>query len=362
MTDAVPVLEYKCPCCGAGLVFGEDIQKMTCEYCDNTFELETVRAYNEASESPAEDVFTKEEATTESWTEAEAEELNCFTCPACGGEIVTDENTAATFCPFCDNPAILSTRLSGGLKPDAVIPFSTSKEDAQNAFRQLCKGKPLLPKNYAAESRVEKITGIYVPYWLYDCDSTRDAKYKATRIHRWSDSRYIYTRTDHFLLERGAGAAFQRIPMDGSSKLDDAVMESIEPFDYSKMTDFDTAYLSGFFADKYDVEASVGDQRVKDRVGSSMDQLIAPSLIGYATAVPYGGQLTVNSKNAKYVLLPVWFLHTKYKDKSFIFAMNGQSGKMTGTFPICPKRSFAWFAGICAAVTAIATLIQCLAF
>ena len=362
MADAVSVLEYKCPCCGAGLIFGEDVQKMTCEYCDNTFELETVRAYAEAAEAVEADIFTADPTDTAEWTDAEASGLNCFTCPACGGELVSDENTAATFCPFCDNPAILSTRLSGGLKPDAVIPFSTSKEDAQNAFRQLCKGKPLLPKNYAADNRVEKITGIYVPFWLYDCSSSEEVKYKATRIHRWSDSRYIYTRTDHFLLDRAAKADFQRIPMDGSSKLDDAIMESIEPFDYSKMVDFDTAYLSGYFADKYDVEAETGKMRIKERVGSSMDQLIAPSLMGYATSVPYGKQLAVNSKNAKYVLLPVWFLHTRYQNKSYLFAMNGQSGKMTGTFPICPKRSFAWFAGICAAVTAIATLIQCLAF
>jgi DNA-directed RNA polymerase subunit M/transcription elongation factor TFIIS len=362
MADAVSVLEYKCPCCGAGLIFGEEIQKMTCEYCDNTFDLDTVRAYADASEPVGEDVFTTDAVETGQWSDAETAELNCFTCPACGGEIVTDENTAAIFCPFCDNPAIISTRLSGGLKPDAVIPFSTSKEDAQIAFRQLCKGKPLLPKNYAADNRVEKITGIYVPFWLYDCDSAEEAKYKATRVHSWSDSRYIYTRTDYYLLDRGAKASFVRIPMDGSSKLDDAIMESIEPFDYGKMTDFDTAYLSGYFADKYDVAADAGKDRIKERVGNSMDQLIAPSLMGYATTLPFGKQLTLNSKNAKYVLLPVWFLQTKYKDKNYVFAMNGQSGKMTGTFPICPKRSFGWFAGICAAVTAVSMLIQYLAF
>ena len=362
MTDAVSVLEYKCPCCGAGLIFGEDVQKMTCEYCDNTFDLDTVRAYAEASEPVGEDIFTADTIDTAEWTEAETAQLNCFTCPACGGEIVTDENTAATFCPFCDNPAIISTRLSGGLKPDAVIPFSTSKEDAQNAFRQLCKGKPLLPKNYAAESRVEKITGIYVPFWLYDCSSSQESKYKATRVHRWSDFHYNYTRTDHYLLDRGAMAEFSQIPMDGSSKLDDAIMESIEPFDYSKMVDFDTAYLSGFFADKYDVVADAGETRIKERVGSSMDQLISPSLLGYTTTIPYGKQLTVNSKKAKYVLLPVWFLYTKYRDNNYVFAMNGQSGKMTGNFPVCPKRSFAWFAGICTAVAAIAMLIQHLAF
>ena len=358
MTNAAQVLEYKCPCCAAALIFNESDQKLSCEYCGNTFDLESVRAFNEAENSADTDEFSWDDTKTEKWSPEEQAQLNCFTCPTCGGEIVTDENTAATFCPFCDNPAIMSGRLSGGLKPDAVIPFQTRKEDAQAAFRSLCKGKPLLPKGYTDEHRVEKITGIYVPFWLFDCESTQDAKYKATRIHRWSDRNYIYTRTDHYLLNRGASARFQRIPMDGSSKLDDTILESIEPFDYSRMVDFDTAYLSGFFADKYDVESSTGEERIRQRVGSTMDQLIAPSLMGYASAIPYGKQQQIRSDSAKYVLLPVWFLHTKYKDKSYIFAMNGQSGKMTGTFPICPKRSAAWFAAVCAGVTALVSLIQ----
>jgi hypothetical protein len=139
-------------------------------------------------------------------------------------------------------------------------------------------------------------------------------------------------------------------------------MESIEPFDYKKMVPFDPAYLSGYFADKYDVESQDGHQRIKERVGNTIDELIAPSLVGYATTIPAGKHLQVRNHSAKYVLLPIWFLHTKYKDCSYVFAMNGQTGKMTGTFPICPKRSFGWFAGICAAVTVIAMLIQHLAF
>ena len=243
-------------------------------------------------------------------------------------------------------------------KPDAVIPFRTSKEDAQTAFRTLCKGKALLPRDYLDAHQVEKITGIYVPYWLYSCDGSQEAKYKATRVHRWSDSQYVYTKTDHFLLYRGANASFAKIPLDASSKMDNVILESIEPYDYRDMTDFDTAYLSGFLADKYDVEAAVGEARIRERVGVTMDQLIAPSLLGYASAIPYGKQLNIRDNQAKYVLFPVWFLHTRYKDRSYAFAMNGQTGKMTGAFPICPKKSFAWFAGVCAAVTAVVALIQ----
>ena len=354
-------MEYKCPCCSAALIFGEDVQKMTCEYCDNTFDLDTVKEFNDVSSLQNTETISAEETTTKEWNEEDQAHLACFTCPACGGEIISDENTAATFCPYCDNPAILPGRLSGGLRPDAVIPFSTGKDDAKKAFLSLCKGKPLLPKDYANEQTVEKITGIYVPYWLYDCDGDQDTRYRATRIRRWSDSQYNYTRTDHFLLHRAARAQFSHIPMDGSRKLDDTVLESIEPYDFSKLTDFDTAYLSGFLADKYDVPSEEGHPRVKQRVGSTIDEMIAPSLIGYHTAVPTSKQLQVHTQKAKYALLPVWFLHSKYRGKDYIFAMNGQTGKMTGTLPVCPKRSFAWFAGIMGAVALIAALIQFLA-
>lgn len=357
MSETAAVLEYKCPCCDAGLKFGENVQKMTCEYCGNEFDLETVREYSETLTENTDD-FQWEGNDTAAWSEEEQEALQAFTCPACGGELTTDGETVATFCPFCDNPAILPMRVSGGLKPEGVIPFKMSKEDAQSAFTKLCKGKPLLPKDYAARNRIEKITGIYVPFWLYNCSADQQTRFRATRLHHWSDSKYNYTRTDYFLLNRSARADFSGIPMDGSSKLDDAIMESIEPFDYSQMVDFERAYLSGFFADKYNVPAEDGQERVRQRAGSTLERKIAESVMGYASAVPVNSQRNIRHGKAKYVLLPVWMLYTKYNDQTYVFAMNGQTGKMTGTFPICKKKSKLWFAGICAAVTLAVTALQ----
>ena len=360
--DKSSVLEYKCPCCGAGLIFGDDTQKMQCEYCDNEFDLETVRTYNDSLVQPEETPMNWESEESKHWTEEEESILKTFTCPACGGQILTEETTAATFCPYCENPTILPGRVSGGIKPDGVIPFKTGKEDAKAAFLKLCKGKPLLPKNFTQEHRLEKITGMYVPFWLYECSSDFSAQYKATRIHTWSDSRYNYTRTEHYHLMREASADFTSIPMDASQKMDNTIMESVEPYDYSQMVDFETAYLSGYLADKYDVDASQGEGRIRERVSASMNSLVHDTVLGYATCIPINTRLNVAQGKAKYVLLPVWMLHTKYGDKTYVFAMNGQTGKITGTFPVCPKRTAAWFAGVCAGVTALASLIQMLMF
>lgn len=358
MTQTQQVMEYECPCCGASLIFASGTQQMTCQYCDNTFELEAVQAYHESKNPPSPQEEHWESSENAQWSQAEQKTVRTYTCQSCGGELITDDHTAATFCPYCGNPTILPGRLSGGVKPDAVIPFQKSKEDAQKAFLELCKGKPLLPKDFTASHRLEKITGIYVPFWLYECQSGFDARYQATRIHRWSDAHYNYTRTEHYLLTRSADAGFMNIPMDGSSKMDDAIMESIEPYDFSSLVDFDTAYLSGYFADKYDVRSETGHERVRQRVSTTMDEMVSPTLVGYATAIPTSKNVTVTHGKAKYVLLPVWMLHTKYEGKSYLFAMNGQTGKMTGTFPICTKRSWAWFGGIAGAVAAIAAVVQ----
>lgn len=358
MENRTNIIEYKCPCCNAGLVFGNQVQKLTCEYCDNTFDIDAVRAYNESEANHASEDFSWDTEEKTEWTESEQTALNVFLCPACGGEILTDDTTAATFCPFCDNPSIMPTQLSGSLKPEAVLPFQKSREDATAAFLKLCKGKPLLPKDFTAQQRLEKITGMYVPFWLYDCDADFSGSYKATRIHRWSDSRYHYTRTEHFLLRRKGNAGFVGIPMDGSTKMDDPFMESIEPFDYSQMVPFEMPYLTGYLADRYDVPSENGEERIRQRVERSMQNKVQTTLLGYATVVPTNRQIQIHHSKAKYVLLPVWMLNTKYKGKIYTFAMNGQTGKMTGSFPVCRKRTAAWFAGICAGVTLFVHLLQ----
>lgn len=358
MEDNTKVIEYKCPCCDAALKFSGKSGKMQCEYCDNEFEMEAVLAYNDAMKGSEE--FHWDDWQSASWEESETDALHVFVCPSCAGEIMTDENTAATFCPYCGNPTIFPQRLSDRLKPDGVIPFRTTREDARKAFLRLCKKKPLLPKLFSEEQQIEKITGMYIPYWLYDCESEFHGSYKATRIHHWSDAHYDYTKTDYFMLERASEADFCKIPMDASQKMDDTIMESIEPYDYSQLIDFEKAYLSGYLADKYDVSAKDGEERIRQRVSGSMEQMVSESMIGYSAVIPIHKRLNIAHGKAKYVLLPVWMLSTRYKGKIHLFAMNAQTGKMTGSFPICPKRTAAWFSGIFAGVAAIAMLVQIL--
>ena len=352
------VLEFKCPCCNASLVFSGTEHRMKCDYCDNTFDIDTLKACTE-SEMPDQPSQVKwEEVKTPEWNEEDQSHIRTFQCDSCGGVLITDDHTAATFCPYCGNAAVLPGRLTGGLKPEGIIPFKTTKEDAAAAFLKLCSGKPLLPAFFTKSQQIEKITGIYVPFWLYDCHADLNGSYRATRIHSWSDSRYIYTKTDHYLLRRQADAAYAGIPMDGSSKMEDSFMESIEPYDYQELAEFDMTFLSGFLADKYDVESRSGEDRIRQRVENTMNDQLQNTFLGYATVIPASRQINIDHSRAKYVLLPVWLLNTRYNGKTYTFAMNGQTGKMTGAFPICKKRAFAWFSGIWAASAALISLIQ----
>lgn len=356
--DVMNVMEYKCPCCGAGLSFGEKEQKLKCESCGNSFEVDAVKAFNEPK--PENSGFCWEKEQQQQMSEDEAQTLRRIVCPACGGEIIADDQTTATFCPYCDSPAVISGRVSGALRPDGVVPFRVTKEEAKTAFKSLCKKKMLLPRGFHSQQRLEKIAGIYVPYWLYDCDCDANARFDATRTSVWSSGDYRYTRTDHYLLMRNGSMGFDGIPMDGSAKMNDELMESIEPYDYSQMMDFNSAYLSGFLADKYDVEAEAGQERIEQRIRKSAEDLLRETCMGYDTVMTTQFQVSTKHAKSRYVLLPVWMLYSKYKDKTYVFAMNGQSGKITGTFPICPARVAEWFAGIAAVVTLAATLFQML--
>ncbi len=356
--EKTALLEYKCPCCDAGLVFRGDTRKLTCEYCGNTFELETVKSYEESWQESQPDQVEWDKTEQAQWDSGEMEQLQSFSCPSCGGELLCEAVTAASFCPYCGNPAVLPSRLSGSIRPDGVIPFRKTREDALAAFLKLCKGKPLLPKEFTRQQQTEKLTGIYVPFWLYDCRGDFQGSYRGTRIHRWSDSNYNYTKTDHYLLKRDASAGFAGIPMDASRKMDDTFMESIEPYDYGDLVDFEMGYLTGFLADKYDVEYAAGEERIRQRVDGAFQEQLAATMIGYQTVVPAGRNLQISHSKARYVLMPVWMLNVRYREKTYTFAMNGQTGKMTGRFPICPKRTAAWFSGIFAAAALLTTLVQ----
>lgn len=348
------LLEYKCPCCGGAIAFDSSVQKMKCPYCDTEFEMDALRAQDEAlrqEQEQTEDMSWDTSAGSD-WQPGETEGMRVYTCKSCGGEIVGDENTGATACPYCGNPVVMTGAFAGTLRPDLVIPFQLDKEAAKKAFAQHLQGKRLLPKAFKNENHIDEVKGVYVPFWLFNAEADADLRYRATRVHTWSDSNYVYTETQYFSILRSGSLAFDNVPVDGSSKMADDLMESIEPFDLRGAVDFQTAYLAGYLADKYDVTAEESINRANQRVRESTEDAFRGTVQGYATVMPEHSNLRLKNGRAKYALYPVWLLNTTWQGKKYTFAMNGQTGKFVGNLPMDKGAFWKWFWGVTAAVTA----------
>ncbi len=345
--------EYKCPCCGGAIEFDSESQNMKCPYCDTEFEPETLKSYDDDLKSEGNEELDWETNPGDEWKEGEAEGMRVYICNSCGGEIIGDETLAATKCPFCDNAVVMKGQLSGALKPDFVIPFKLDKQAAKQGYLKHITGKRLLPKVFKDKNHIDEIKGIYVPFWIFDAEADADARYRATRVNSWSDSNYIYTKTSYYSITRKGSMGFDRIPVDGSEKMADDLMESIEPFDFSGAVDFQTAYLAGYFADKYDVDAEQSVARANERVRKTTEQTFAETVQGYATVVPESVKVRLANGSAKYALYPVWLLNTTYEGNKYTFAMNGQTGKFVGDLPLDKQAYRRWLFGLAAAIGAV---------
>ena len=368
---ATQVTNYQCPACTGPLHFAGASGKLECEYCGSAYDVAEIEALYADKEEKARAASEKETEKAVSdagdgwdagsagsaWSAEEAAGLRSYCCPSCGAEIVCDQNTAATSCVYCGNPTVVPGQLGGNLKPDYVIPFKLDKDAAVKALKKYYKGKRLLPKAFSAGNHISEIQGIYVPFWLFDGEAECEASYDASRSHTHTEGDYEVTETEHYIVERRGSFDFQRIPVDGSSKMPDAHMDSIEPFDYAELKPFSTAYLPGYLADKYDVSAEESIQRANERVEGSADQLLRSTIQSYDSVMKRSSNIKIHKGDVRYAMLPVWMLHTKWQDKDYLFAMNGQTGKLIGDLPISKGKFAAWMAGISVPLMVILALL-----
>lgn len=354
------LLEYKCPCCNGELTFNSDIQKMKCPYCDTEFETETLKNYDQVLKSElSEDVKWDGEAPENSDV---PEGMVAYICNSCRGQIITEKTTAASRCPYCDNPIVMIESLAGVMKPDWVIPFKLDKESAVKNFEKHLLGKKFLPKEFKSQAHIQEIKGIYVPFWLYNCDADASVSYRGTKVRKWYSGGYDYTETSHYHITRAGNLGFEKVPVDGSIKMPDDLMDSIEPYNYNEMVDFQTAFLAGYLADKYDVDSKTSETRANRRIKESTSEAFRKTVTGYATVIEESNSLQLKNKQIKYALLPVWMLTTNYKGQKYIFAMNGQTGKFVGNLPLDKGKFARTFATIAGAITVIGTLATYLLF
>lgn len=379
------VTNYQCPACTGPLHYSAKSGKLECDYCGSSFDvadIEALYAHKEAEAAAAKQAAdAKADAAAAAETEAaqaaaqsgnvggwdtsglssdwgaDADGLRVYSCPSCGAELICDETTAATSCPYCGNPTVVPGQFSGALRPDFILPFRLTKDDAVQALRAHYKGKPFLPKSFTSANHIEQIQGVYVPFWLFDGGAEGSASYRASNTSVYETGDYEVTETMHYDVFRAGSIAFEKIPVDASSKMPDDHMDSIEPFDYAQMQPFSTAYLPGYLADKYDVSVDDSRDRADARCRETLAQALRDTVTGYGTCVTDHTDIRLHRGKVHYALLPVWMLSTKWNGESFLFAMNGQTGKLVGDLSTDRGRYWGTFGAIAGVVTVALTVI-----
>ena len=341
------IMEYKCPACGGAMEFDSKSQKMKCPYCDSEMSVEEFQQMQQGKEAgkAADQQETAagqqgpagggswEAAGDGQWREGETDGMRVYACQSCGGEIVAEESTGAMTCPYCGNRVVMKGQFSGDMRPDYIIPFKLDKKDAKEAYHRHLQGKAFLLAVFKSENHIDEIKGVYVPFWLFDADVQASIDYKAERVEVWESGDTEYTQHEYFVAQRAGNISFQRIPSDGSRKMDDTLMEAIEPYRFEDAVPFQPAYLAGYVADRYDVDMESCMQRARERICQSTEISFKNTVEGYHTVIPAQSNISILNARYSYVLYPVWMLNTTWNGEKYTFAMNGQTGRMVGDLP-----------------------------
>lgn len=322
-------LSYKCPNCGAPLLFDPSNESFKCEFCLSSFKRDEIDN-TEAAKKAEQAVLANEEFCSG---------MNEYHCPSCGAQIVTDANTAADFCYYCHSPVVLSGRLSGAYAPTKIVPFKYSKEDAINKFKEFAKKKWFVPRDFKSDKAIEKITGIYFPFWVSDAFTDSQINARATKVRVYYSGDYKYTETSFYDVHRRGKISFEDIVNSACSDHDKAMLEGILPFPASAQLDFDMSYLSGFQAKKRDIDRSALEESFKRQLDTYSRSILRSTVHGYATVNIKDSAYNILKSHWDYSLMPIWVL--TYKDKKgkvYTFAMNGYTGKVYGELPMSPKK------------------------
>lgn len=353
---------YKCPNCDAGLKFSPSTQDFACEFCHSHFTEQQMQEIGQAKASaqqrpPEEATASQQAAPTQQAATAE-EPLLLYTCPTCGAEISTDATTAATYCYYCHNPVVLTGQLDGAYRPSKLIPFAFDRATAQNSFLNWVKKKKFVPAGFFSKDQIEKINGVYFPYWLVDSDVQASLTATARTVRVWRVGNIQHTETKHYRIARGGRIHFEDISKNALRKENSILCNGVHPYNSQGVRDYMPAFLSGFFAEKRNVEAGEVQQEVMSDVQKFSQQVLRNTISGYGSVTVEHCALNGCNLHWDHALLPVWTVTYKGSDgKIYFYTMNGQTGKTTGVLPLDKGKLLLTLGGIALGVGLILGII-----
>ncbi len=347
------VTNYKCPACTGPVHFSEKTGQLVCDFCGSTYTIEQMdEIYGKKVEEQAKQEQEPQPA------DVEGSGMKAFNCPSCGAQLFCDSTTVATSCPYCGNPTVIPCQFKEKRMPDYILPFKLDKKKAKKALQDHYKGTRFLPNAFSDENHIDEIKGVYVPFWLFDGDVVADVTFDATISTVRRSGKEEITTTKHYKVRRKGTTSFSRIPEDASEKMDDAQMDSIEPFDFEELKDYSASYLPGFLAESYDVEEDACMDRIKARVEPTVIGIMENEITAYDSVSVASQDIKFTKTGCKYAFIPVWLLSTKWKDKNFLFAMNGQTGKFVGDLPVDKGKYWRMFSIITVVTAAVASAVM----
>ena len=313
---------YNCPNCAGNLVFDIASQKLKCEYCNTLLDPYEYQKSQDAEES---DMFG----------------VTVYTCPQCGGEIMTTNVTAAGFCTYCGASTILDSRMRNEKRPAHIIPFTRTKEDCRKSYSSLVRRALFAPKEFRDPEFLDRFRGIYIPYWVYNYDFNGNLRLKGSKSFRRGD----YKITEHYSMTGEVNARYHGLTQDASSSFDDTVAAAIAPFEAAKMQPFTPSILCGFYADAPDVGNEVYREQVLDSISQdSIERLSGvPEYRKAGADMPtaeefkkqlQGSSMNLSDEEPSCAYLPVWFLTYRKNDRVAYAVMNGSTGKITADLPV----------------------------
>ena len=343
------VYSYKCPNCAGSLIYKPEKAKLTCEYCKSTFTKEEIDLY--LKNNPDKIEKTVEEVNHEQLYESleskknhenKSEDINSeiihgYICNNCGAEVVTDGTTLTTFCYYCHSPVVITERAIDKFRPDYLIPFKISEKQAKENFLKWAKSKRYVPKSFYSSSQLEKITGVYLPYWSVNVDYDIDIKGKGYNDETHVSGDYVIKTTNEFNIDTTGSLKIDGVSELAYTKVDRTNLDSITPYNFAEKVDFNFYYLNGFFSEIYDIEkkdlAPIIDTRLQEYKNGILKNIISK----YERVSLMSNKIEETDRKWKYVLLPTWILTYKYNNNIYVYTMNGQTSKFYGELPIDKK-------------------------
>ena len=284
----------KCPSCASNIFYEPEINGMMCRNCGNVYDPTTMEPRGSLG------INKEHDYTGDGDMSEDDKKRHEIICNSCGTALVADENTMSTMCPFCGSPALITKRMSREFKPDYIVPFKIDRDQAESIMNKWISSRKHTPMGFKTKSRLTKMTALYVPFWLVDCGVNTDVSGTGKKIDGITSTIFEVDSTITYYVKG--------VPFDASLQIPNKLMEACEPFDYSEMVRFESKYLQGFYANKYDQLPTEMTDRIVRRM-EKFSRSTTDSLAGRYDRFEERSEKNItwlSDISVRYCLLPVY--------------------------------------------------------